>query len=280
LGWTRWGGCRSALAGLLLLGACAPTLRVARPAPAVVDLGHRARVLSLVRVDGPGDSPEVGGPHAQGPRGAPGVLPDRGLGAGRAGGCERPAGLCLARRGRVELRLPAHRPRPGGAAGPGPPADPGLAHARGSLERAVRDGGLVEGPRAPPTCRSAGGRSSWWRRTCAPSTICCARSRPAPRIEEVELDVTVRSSSPGPPPRRAETSRKAGLVRVGARRPPRARRGVVRPGARARGARRLGARRGALRRRVSKKSDDRLYRDALETASRAAARALPPDSPP
>jgi tetratricopeptide (TPR) repeat protein len=59
LGWTRWGGCRSALAGLLLLGACAPTLRVARPAPAVVDLGHRARVLSLVRVDGPGDSPEV-----------------------------------------------------------------------------------------------------------------------------------------------------------------------------------------------------------------------------
>lgn len=55
----RWGGCRSGLWGLLLLGACAPTLRVARPAPAVVDLGHRARVLSLVQVDGPGDSPEV-----------------------------------------------------------------------------------------------------------------------------------------------------------------------------------------------------------------------------
>ncbi|HEY1335203.1 MAG TPA: hypothetical protein VGF31_13165, partial [Myxococcaceae bacterium] len=32
---------------------------MARPAPALVDLGHRARVLSLVRVDGPGDSPEV-----------------------------------------------------------------------------------------------------------------------------------------------------------------------------------------------------------------------------
>jgi tetratricopeptide (TPR) repeat protein len=55
----RWGGCRSALAGLLLLGACAPTLRVARPTPAVVDLGPRARVLSLVRVEGPADSPEV-----------------------------------------------------------------------------------------------------------------------------------------------------------------------------------------------------------------------------
>jgi len=55
-----WGGCRSALAGLLLLlGACAPTLRVARPTPAVVDLGPRARVLSLVRVSGPADSPEV-----------------------------------------------------------------------------------------------------------------------------------------------------------------------------------------------------------------------------
>lgn len=54
-----WAGCRSALAGLLLLGACAPTLRVARPTPAVVDLGPRARVLSLVRVDGPADSPEV-----------------------------------------------------------------------------------------------------------------------------------------------------------------------------------------------------------------------------
>ena len=37
MGWTPWGGCRSALAGLLLLGACAPT----------------------VRVDGPADSPEV-----------------------------------------------------------------------------------------------------------------------------------------------------------------------------------------------------------------------------
>ena len=49
----RWGGCRSALAGLLLLAACAPTLRVARPTPAVVDLGPRARVLSLVRVDDP-----------------------------------------------------------------------------------------------------------------------------------------------------------------------------------------------------------------------------------
>ena len=55
----RGGGCRSALGALLLLGACAPTLRVARPAPAVVDLGPKARVLSLVRVDGPGDSPEV-----------------------------------------------------------------------------------------------------------------------------------------------------------------------------------------------------------------------------
>src|SRR5678815_811113 len=53
----RWGGCRSALLGLLLLGACAPTMRVARPAPAVVDLGPRARVLSLVQVDGPDDSP-------------------------------------------------------------------------------------------------------------------------------------------------------------------------------------------------------------------------------
>ena len=55
----RWGGCRSALAGLLLIGACAPTLRVARPEPAVVDLGPRARILSLVRVDGPADSPEM-----------------------------------------------------------------------------------------------------------------------------------------------------------------------------------------------------------------------------
>jgi len=34
-------------------------MRVARPTPAVVDLGPRARVLSLVRVDGPDDSPSV-----------------------------------------------------------------------------------------------------------------------------------------------------------------------------------------------------------------------------
>src|SRR5215475_5239333 len=55
----RWGGCRSALAGLVLLGGCAPMLRVPRPAQAVVDLGPRARMLSLVRVDGPEDSPTV-----------------------------------------------------------------------------------------------------------------------------------------------------------------------------------------------------------------------------
>jgi tetratricopeptide (TPR) repeat protein len=34
-------------------------LHVPRPTPAVVDLGPRARVLSLVRVDGPDDSPTV-----------------------------------------------------------------------------------------------------------------------------------------------------------------------------------------------------------------------------
>ena len=34
-------------------------MRVARPAPAVVDLGPRARVLSLVRVDGPDDAASV-----------------------------------------------------------------------------------------------------------------------------------------------------------------------------------------------------------------------------
>ncbi|HTS82092.1 MAG TPA: tetratricopeptide repeat protein [Myxococcaceae bacterium] len=34
-------------------------MRIARPAPAVVDLGPRARVLSLVRVDGPDDAPVV-----------------------------------------------------------------------------------------------------------------------------------------------------------------------------------------------------------------------------
>jgi tetratricopeptide (TPR) repeat protein len=34
-------------------------MRIARPAPAVVDLGPRARVLSMVRVNGPEDSPAV-----------------------------------------------------------------------------------------------------------------------------------------------------------------------------------------------------------------------------
>lgn len=55
----RWAGCRSALAALLLSGACAPTVRVPRPVPAEVNLGLRARVLSLVRVDGPGVAPSV-----------------------------------------------------------------------------------------------------------------------------------------------------------------------------------------------------------------------------
>ncbi len=41
------------------MGACGPTVRITRPAAAVVDLGPRARVLSLVRVDGPDDSATV-----------------------------------------------------------------------------------------------------------------------------------------------------------------------------------------------------------------------------
>lgn len=60
MGWTRSDGCRSAALWLLLgLTACAPVVRVQRPVPAPVDLGPRARVLALVRVDGPGDSPTV-----------------------------------------------------------------------------------------------------------------------------------------------------------------------------------------------------------------------------
>jgi Tetratricopeptide repeat len=60
LGWTRSDGCRSAaLALLLAVTACAPVVRVQRPQPATVDLGPRARVLALVRVNGPGNSPTV-----------------------------------------------------------------------------------------------------------------------------------------------------------------------------------------------------------------------------
>jgi len=60
LGWTRSGACPSAaLALLLAVTTCAPVVRVQRPQPATVDLGPRARVLALVRVEGPGDSPTV-----------------------------------------------------------------------------------------------------------------------------------------------------------------------------------------------------------------------------
>jgi hypothetical protein len=60
LGWTRSDGCRSAALGLLLVvTACAPVVRVQRPLPGTVDLGPRARMLALVRVDGPGNSPTV-----------------------------------------------------------------------------------------------------------------------------------------------------------------------------------------------------------------------------
>ena len=55
-----------------------------------------------------------------------------------------------------------------------------------------------------------GERSSWWRRACAPWTICCARSPRARASRRWSSTWTVRSSSRAPPPRREETSRRRG----------------------------------------------------------------------
>ena len=193
----RWGGCRSALAGVLLLGACAPTLRVARPSPAVVDLGPRALVLSLVRVDGPADSAEVvvhtlkGRAARQGyfqvEPWAPGGAPD-------ASGRRAYVSLDVAE---WSFASPATK---GGDAEPQARVRLQTRVARtpeGPWSEPYETGGLVEGSESASDVSRAGASQLLVEASLRAVDDLLRALAPKPRVEEVELDVDSPLLQPG-----------------------------------------------------------------------------------
>ena len=276
----RWGGCRSALAGLLLLGGCAPTLRVARPGPAVVDLGPRARVLSLVRVDGPADSPEIVVHTLKGRAARQGYFQVEAWAPGEAVDAS-------GRRAYVSLDVaewsfvsPATK---GGGAEPQARVRLQTRVARtpeGPWSEPYETGGLVEGSESASDVSRAGARQLLVEASLRAVDDVLRALAPKPRVEEVELDV----DSPLLQPGAAAASRgdleeaRASFESVHARHPELAAASydlglVLEALGRAEEAEPLYADA------VSTKPDDRLYRDALASV-RARLRTVPSGYPP
>jgi len=193
----RWGGCLSGLWGLLLLGACAPTLRVARPAPALVDLGHRARVLSLVRVDGPGDSPEVVVHTLKGRAARQGYFHVEAWAPGEAVDAS-------GRRAYVSLDVAewsfAAPPTEGGGAEPQARVRLLARVSRtpdGPWSEPYETGGLVEGTESASDVSRAGQAQLLVEASLRAVDDLLRALAPRPRIEEVELDVDSPLLQPG-----------------------------------------------------------------------------------
>lgn len=276
----RWGGCRSALWGALLLGACAPTLRVARPAPAVVDLGHRARVLSLVRVDGPDGSPEVVVHTLKGRAARQGYFQVEAWAPGEPVDAS-------GRRAYVSLEVAewsfAAPPTDGGGAEPQARVRLLTRVSRmpeGPWSEPYETGGLVEGTESASDVSRTGEAQLLVEASLRAVDDLLRALAPRPRIEEVELDV----DSPLLQPGATAASRgdleeaRASFESVHARHPELAAASYD-----------LGLVLEALGRweeaetlyadAVSKKQDDRLYRDALDSVRsrlRSAASGYPP----
>lgn len=262
----RWGGCRSALLGLLLLGACAPTLRVARPTPAVVDLGPRARVLSLVQVDGPDDSPTVVVHTLKGRAARQGYFQVEAWKPGEpvdASGRRAYVSLDVA-----EWSFAAPR---SGAGGTEPQARVRLLTRvartpEGAWSEPYETGGLVEGSESASDVSRAGESQLLVEASLRAVDDLLRALAPRPRVEEVELDVDGPLLQPGATAaaRGDLEEARASFESVHARHPELAAAAYD-----------LGLVLEALGRweeaealyadAVSKKPDDRLYRDALES---------------
>ena len=262
----RWGGCRSALLGLLLLGACAPTLRVARPTPAVVDLGPRARVLSLVQVDGPDDSPSVVVHTLKGRAARQGYFQVEAWKPGEpvdASGRRAYVSLAVA-----EWSFAAPR---SGAGGTEPQARVRLLSRvartpEGPWSEPYETGGLVEGSESTSDVSRAGESQLLVEASLRAVDDLLRVLAPRPRVEEVELDVDGPLLQPGATAatRGDLEEARASFESVHARHPELAAAAYD-----------LGLVLEALGRweeaealyadAVSKKPDDRLYRDALES---------------
>jgi len=198
LGWTRWGGCRSAIAGLLFLAAgCAPTMRVSRPAPAVVDLGPRARVLSLVSVDGPDGAPAVVAHTLEGRAARQGYFR---VEAWRPGAAVDTSG----RRAYLALEVTEWSfSSPHGAQGEDEPQARVRLLARlarapdGPWSEPYETGGLVEGTESASDASRAAREQLLLESSLRAVDDLLRALAPRPRVEEVELDVDSPLLKPG-----------------------------------------------------------------------------------
>lgn len=253
---------------------------MARPAPAVVDLGHRARVLSLVTVNGPGDSPQVVVHTLKGRAARQGYFQIEAWAPGEPVDAS-------GRRAYVSLDVAewsfASPPTDGGGAEPQARVRLLTRVSRtpeGPWSEPYETGGLVEGSESASDASHAGQAQLLVEASLRAVDNLLRALAPRPRVEEVELDV----DSPLLQPGAAAASRgdleeaRASFESVHARHPELAAASYD-----------LGLVLEALgdweraevlyADAVSKKSDDRLYRDALESVQarlRSPASGFPP----
>jgi tetratricopeptide (TPR) repeat protein len=255
-------------------------LRVARPTPAVVDLGSRARVLSLVRVDGPGDSAEVVVHTLKGRAARQGWFQ---IEAWKPGEPVDPSG----RRAYVSLDVAEWRfaaPR-SGTGGTEPQARVRLLTRvartpEGPWSEPYETGGLIEGTESASDVSRASESQLLVEASLRAVDDLLRALAPRPRVEEVELDVDSPLLQPGvnAASRGDLEEARASFESVHSRHPELAAAAYD-----------LGLVLEALGRweeaeplyadAVSKKPDDRLYRDALESVRarlRTPASAYPP----
>ena len=172
-------------------------MRVARPAPAVLDLGPRARVLSLVRVDGPDDSPTIVAHTLKGRAARQGYFQ---IEAWRPGEPVDPSG----RRAYVSLEVAEwsfSAPRNG--------RDEAEPQARvrlltrvsrtpeGPWSEPYETGGLVEGSESAADVSRAADSQLLLESSLRAVDDLLRALAPQPRVEEVELDVDSPLLQPG-----------------------------------------------------------------------------------
>lgn len=172
-------------------------MRVARPAPAVVDLGPRARVLSLVRVDGPDDSRTVLVHTLNGRAARQGFFQVEAWRPGEpvdASGRHAYVSIDVA-----EWSFAAPRNGTGGAE---PQARVRLLTRvartpEGPWSEPYETGGLVEGSESPSDVSRAGEPQLLLESSLRAIDDLLRALAPRPRVEEVELDVDSPLLQPG-----------------------------------------------------------------------------------
>lgn len=172
-------------------------MRVVRPAPAVIDLGARARLLSLVRVDGPAEAPSVVARTVKGRAARQGYFqveawkeglpPDT---SGRTAyvwlevaewSFAAPATSSAEADARARVRLQTR-----------------LAHApEGPWSEPYETGGLVQGSASASEVTPAGESQLLLEATLRAVDDLLRALAPQPRVEEVELDVDSPLLQPG-----------------------------------------------------------------------------------